>query len=542
MVLTVHFIDAGWTLHKRIINFCVIPNHKGTTIGKILESCLLRWRIDKVLTISVDNASANKVAVKYIQEKMASWKEPPVFEGQYLHVRCLAHILNIIVKAGLSLMDKSCAAIRNAVKYIRSSPNRLDVFKVCMEKEKLEGNIDTEKVPALDLPTRWNSTFLMLDIATDVKPAFQRMEAEEMNKYRSYFDEDDELEDENDQELVPVTTKSRKRVGPPQDGDWEKAEIFVINALFTPTAGTANEVQLLMLKMADKIMAKFRKYFGRIEDMNQLLLIALVLDPRFKLKNISHTCLQVLNYTSEEAKAKITTVKELLVSLTDIYRMSANASSGVSSNAFSKGSTATSVISSSSIRETASSSKFNKSKAVKMSGKMADLLEGWQKALADSHEVVCESEVDRYLLDPIEVPPKREASNWCLLSWWKINGCKYPNLALVAKDVLAIQVSTVASESSFSTGAEAKRKAKEKNAKRKGKQVDLLESETEDEVMETAITSQPKKAAKATKNGAAAGPSTSRKNISIAGNAQAKLLHLNPKQMVLVSNKSKGTR
>ncbi|KAL6526401.1 hypothetical protein OROHE_015410 [Orobanche hederae] len=73
--------------------------------------------------------------------------------------------------------------------------------------------------------------------------------------------------------------------------------------------------------------------------------------------------------------------------------------------------------------------------------------------------------------------------------------------------------------------SEAKRKAKEKNAKRKGKLVDLLESETEDEVIETAITSQPKKAAKATKNGAAAGPSTSRKNVSVAGNVQAKLHH-----------------
>ncbi|KAL6218741.1 hypothetical protein ACLB2K_011950 [Fragaria x ananassa] len=80
------------------------------------------------------------------------------------------------------------------------------------------------------------------------------------------------------------------------------------------------------------------------------------------------------------------------------------------------------------------------------------MLECWQQALADSDEVVVESEVDRYLLDPIECPPPKEAATWSLLHWWKLNGCKYPNLALVAKDVLAIQVSTVASESSFSTG------------------------------------------------------------------------------------------
>ncbi|GAB2282089.1 hypothetical protein Dimus_039514 [Dionaea muscipula] len=40
-----------------------------------------------------------------------------------------------------------------------------------------------------------------------------------------------------------------------------------------------------------------------------------------------------------------------------------------------------------------------------------------------------------------------------ILKWWKLKGMNtYPTLALVAKDVLAIQVSTVASESAFSTG------------------------------------------------------------------------------------------
>ncbi|CAL9012690.1 unnamed protein product [Prunus brigantina] len=40
MVLTAHFIDDDWVLHKRILNFCVIPNHKGDTIGRLVEACL----------------------------------------------------------------------------------------------------------------------------------------------------------------------------------------------------------------------------------------------------------------------------------------------------------------------------------------------------------------------------------------------------------------------------------------------------------------------------------------------------------------------
>ena len=39
-----------------------------------------------------------------------------------------------------------------------------------------------------------------------------------------------------------------------------------------------------------------------------------------------------------------------------------------------------------------------------------------------------------------------------ILAWWKNNGLKYPTLQQVVRDILAIPVSTVASESAFSSG------------------------------------------------------------------------------------------
>ena len=38
-----------------------------------------------------------------------------------------------------------------------------------------------------------------------------------------------------------------------------------------------------------------------------------------------------------------------------------------------------------------------------------------------------------------------------ILAWWKTNGLKYPTLQMIARDFLAIPISTVASESAFST-------------------------------------------------------------------------------------------
>ncbi|KAL6646281.1 hypothetical protein ACP70R_017889 [Stipagrostis hirtigluma subsp. patula] len=60
------------------------------------------------------------------------------------------------------------------------------------------------------------------------------------------------------------------------------------------------------------------------------------------------------------------------------------------------------------------------------------------------------SELDRYLQD--ELFPCDE-SNFDILHWWKMHAPKYPILASMARDVLAIPASTVASESAFSIGS-----------------------------------------------------------------------------------------
>ena len=41
MCLTAHLIDQDWKLQKRILNFCQVLNHKGSTIGRVIKSCLL---------------------------------------------------------------------------------------------------------------------------------------------------------------------------------------------------------------------------------------------------------------------------------------------------------------------------------------------------------------------------------------------------------------------------------------------------------------------------------------------------------------------
>jgi hypothetical protein len=128
MCLTCHFIDDDWKLHKRILNFCVVDDHKGETVGRKIELCLRAWGIDSIFTLTVDNASSNDGTIKFLETVTKDWKGI-VLEHQFLHMRCCAHILNLIVVEGLKERDNSISKVRDAVRYVKSSPNRFQIFK-----------------------------------------------------------------------------------------------------------------------------------------------------------------------------------------------------------------------------------------------------------------------------------------------------------------------------------------------------------------------------------------------------------------------------
>ncbi|KAM3324153.1 hypothetical protein P3S67_005304 [Capsicum chacoense] len=91
-------------------------------------------------------------------------------EGQHLHVRCMAHILNLIVQDGLKEIDKSVKRVRQAMKYVKQSAARVKKFKEYCESQL----ITCKKSLCLAVPTRWNSTYLMLETAQHFELAFER--------------------------------------------------------------------------------------------------------------------------------------------------------------------------------------------------------------------------------------------------------------------------------------------------------------------------------------------------------------------------------
>ncbi|KAH9707600.1 BED-type domain-containing protein [Citrus sinensis] len=321
MVVTTHFIDEEWVLHKRILTFTPISNHKGDGIGKLIENCLIDWRIEKLFTITVDNASANTLAIAYVK-KLANWSgNSMVLNGLYMHVRCSAHIINLIVQDGLSQVSQSIASIRNAVKYARSSPVRLQKFKTCVDREK----ISRGGLMVLDVPTRWNSTYLLLEKAVAFEKAFKRLK-EDGGHYTNWFDEDE---------------SEKRRVGPPIDKDWENAKRLVkclsvfyhvtlkFSSSLTVTSNNfLNEMWKVYIHLKSLVVEeKFLKYWGHFfEKVNMLLIVANVLDPRCKLDFVIW-CFSSL-YDIRKVDELRANIKELLLKLLASYGGESNPNRG----------------------------------------------------------------------------------------------------------------------------------------------------------------------------------------------------------------------
>ena len=160
------------------------------------------------------------------------------------------------------------------------------------------------------------------------------------------------------------------------------------------------------------------------------MLISIVLDPRYKLDYVTF-CLGHL-YGNDKGEEMTKGLKELLCLLYECYN-------GRNSNSIG----------------TQSSNDFQLLNGMNVDRDKHDgdfhfaMLQKFKKMRETKDCIDTKNEVDRYMLEPSEDPYNE---NFDILLWWKLNATKYQVLSHIARDVFAIPVSTVASESAFSTG------------------------------------------------------------------------------------------
>ncbi|CAN1298323.1 Zinc finger BED domain-containing protein RICESLEEPER 1 [Linum perenne] len=248
MCITAHFIDVDWKLNKKILNFCEIKSHRGIDITDSVAECLEEWNLKNVFCITMDNATANDTAIIHLRDKFQTWGGS-ILGGKFLHMRCVAHILNLVVTDGLEEVDVSVRRVCETVRWVRGSPARTSTFK---EFVVFHG-MDPKSLLRLDVATRWNSTYLMLESAEKFEKPFHSLEGKDPSyKYNN---------------LV---------LGPPRAEDWISIRNLTKYLKFF--------YDLTLVASGSSYVTSHLFKDGRNDRLNKLVYIALVLDPRHKME------------------------------------------------------------------------------------------------------------------------------------------------------------------------------------------------------------------------------------------------------------------
>ncbi|RYR39204.1 hypothetical protein Ahy_A09g044690 [Arachis hypogaea] len=175
--LTAHFVDENWKLQSKILNFChMSPPHTGFELSSKIFTLLNEWKIDKkIFSITLDNASSNDTCVDHLKSTL-DVHGSLLCGGEFFHVCCSVHILNLIVKDRMKICGDVVHKIRDCIKYLRKFESRMVKFKECFQD--IEG-LEYTTALCLDVPTRWNSLYAMLASAILYKKDFEMYEVKE---------------------------------------------------------------------------------------------------------------------------------------------------------------------------------------------------------------------------------------------------------------------------------------------------------------------------------------------------------------------------
>ncbi|CAN0843228.1 Zinc finger BED domain-containing protein RICESLEEPER 2 [Linum grandiflorum] len=352
-------------------------------------------------------------------------------------MRCVAHIVNLIVGVGLEEMGLSVRRVREAIRWVCGSPAREQYFRELADFKRIE----SKKNFSLDVPTRWNSTYIMLDTALIFERAFKVV----CNLDPTFS--------------ADLKTKKWKSVvlGPPTDDDWKSVKnltnyLKFFHELTLVASGTKYVTSHLFLtevsrlfhhiykmeksseedirKMASKKKDKVFKYWsekdGTNKRMNRLMYLAPVFDRRYLWSILKFTFPKL--YGEHRGEELLVEVREELNAMFDVYKEKQARERNDSSHTQSSMST---------------------------SEGMHVLVDDGDDLYADYVVVPTRvgerAELEKYLTSERE-EMEENGKPFDVLGWWKVNAFKCPILSEMANDILAVPISTVALESCFSTG------------------------------------------------------------------------------------------
>ncbi|TYH06314.1 hypothetical protein ES288_A08G146600v1 [Gossypium darwinii] len=383
--ITAHWVDENWKLQKRIIRFrALFPPYDGLNIADELVLCLSQWGIDKkIFSITLDNASYNDVMVSSI-----------LCDSAFFQVRCCAHILNLIVKAGLELADDVVGKIRKGIKYIKKSGTRRKRFYDVADKSF---HLNVTKKLRQDVCGQRDKDYQIFALSNE-----EWRNVAILYKFLKVF--------------YDVTSNLYFR------GVWKVHKVLL---------DTVKGPYSFLTPMVKQMQEKFNKYWA---EYSLILSCAAILDPRYKLNYVQY-CFTII-YGIHASDFVETILSNLRLLFDEYVKKSKSTSSSLpgSSNVSDKN-----PVDSSLDEYNVNSVDF---------GGYFDESDDYKRYLNESSTRSEKSQLDIYL----EEPEFKLNSQIDVLDYWSKSSVRYNELSLLALDLLEILISTVASESAFSMG------------------------------------------------------------------------------------------
>lgn len=413
--VAVHFIDDHWKLVRRTLCFkALAPPYDGTYIADELACLSSQYNIErKTFTITVDEASYNESMVASIKKGLLT-KKALVSGGSFLQVNCYTHILNHLAQSTLDLVGDILDRIRELVKYVNKSPLQRKKFFDLAERTF---ELQARKRLSLDVLLRWNSTYKLIDRTLYYKGVFKHLL-------------------ESKQELSNLVLSKE---------EWQKLSVVhkflkvlydVTHMLSCTNFPTANLFLkgMLMVHCRMTEIAKgpnsfmgnaFKAMQAKFDDFwcenNLILSCAAILDPRYKVKFVEYCFMKLLGLGNVED-----CVSKVLGTLYNLFAEYKQQTIHISSPTVGSSNVNTNFV--------------GGNDDLDVFGDYDRFLNSTSKSQGNKSELDLYLEESSYDLN----------SDLDVLEFWSKSSMRYPELSVLARDILSIPVSTVNSKEAFS--------------------------------------------------------------------------------------------